>query len=76
MNLTPQTKALYVAEMRRRQAGYDYLAQERVENVKIMDTPLAMRQLAGLADWASKHRPPEPTSGLIEFYRVLMKPQA
>lgn len=73
MKLTPETKALYVAEMRQRQAGYDYLANERVENVKVMDTPLAMRQLAGLADWASKHRPPEPTSGLIEFYRIMMK---
>lgn len=73
MKLTPETKALYVAEMRRRQAGYDYLAKERVENVRKAITAENVAVFDGLFEFAVRTRPPLPTSGLIEYYEILAK---
>lgn len=73
MKLTPETKPMYVAEMRRRQAGYDFLAKEREENVRKAVTADNVAVFDGVFEHAVKTRPPVPTSGLVEFYSILAR---
>lgn len=61
------------AEFARREAGYAYLEAERAERIRNADTAVAMRQLSGLVLPYVAENPPPPTSGLIEWYRLLAK---
>jgi hypothetical protein len=49
------------------------LQQVRDEDIRHADTKIAMRIFTGSADWAAKHRPPAPGSGLVEQQRWFMR---
>ncbi|MFT4586896.1 MAG: hypothetical protein ACI9VS_000247 [Candidatus Binatia bacterium] len=45
----------------------------REEEIRNADTASAMRHFKGSALWSVKHRPPDPTSGLVEQQRWFNK---
>ena len=61
------------AEFARREAGYAYLEAERAERIRNAATADAMRRLSGLVLPYVAKNPPPPTSGLVEWYRLLAK---
>jgi hypothetical protein len=49
----------------------EFLEAERRDRVRRTDTSSALRRLARLFNSAVYLHPPEPSSGLVEFYRIL-----
>jgi hypothetical protein len=59
-------------ELRRREEGYRFLEQERVQRIRSTQFKDVVH-LYDLAFEASKQKPLRTTSGLVEWYRYLMK---
>lgn len=56
--------------MGRNEVG-EFLEAERRERVRRTDTASALRRLGSLFNSAVHLHPPAPSSGLVEFYRIL-----
>lgn len=59
--------------LKRCQAGWDYLAEERRERVRAVDTAQSLRLLGRLFNAAVRQYPPTLTSGLIEQQALFMR---
>jgi hypothetical protein len=55
------------------QSAAPLLEAQRDADIRSADTADAMRIFTGSADWAVKHRPALPISGLVEQQRWFMK---
>jgi hypothetical protein len=68
-------------ELKRRMKAYvmgwketgEFLDAERRERVREADTAQSMRALGGLFDHAVRRNLSRPSSGLEEFYQILMR---
>ncbi len=59
--------------LRRQQEGFAIMERERREQLVVLDHAQNLPLLDGLLSFAYQYRQPQPTSGMVELQRILLK---